>query len=350
MRAAGLVVQRTTALAPLPGKRAVAASARRSYVSVCGVRSSAIATAPEHSTFLQEVAGMEAPASLQALLSVLQAKGESVVSPYGARRGIIPLAIPLTETAEGEMTALLRWPTPASGMDVPVVRVKSFGVTLLAKSSEDFIHRALVEEDAAGTSSGRIAESAGEVGSILYRRGDFEASKSSSVDIYLMKKVGLFPDVFERLAMRHFVNGDNISALVTGEFYASKKHFPGFGRPFVFNAELMLKVGRKLEAKDAARCALRSPWWTLGSSYADVASIAGWGEEQIEFMRERVSEEGRREDLLKGKDLAQVAVDQAAFLLDLAAVDCSWDDVREQLANFYKEGGFDDVARFVGTV
>lgn len=69
---------------------------------------------------------------------------------------------------------------------------------------------------------------------------------------------------------------------------------------------LNVKVGRKLEAKDAARCALRSPWWTLGSSYADVASIAGWGEEQIEFMRERVSEEGRREDLLKGKDLAQV--------------------------------------------
>lgn len=65
-------------------------------------------------------------------------------------------------------------------------------------------------------------------------------------------------------------------------------------------------MGRKLEAKDAARCALRSPWWTLGSSYADVASIAGWGEEQIEFMRERVSDEGRREDLLKGKDLAQV--------------------------------------------
>ena len=48
--------------------------------------------------------------------------------------------------------------------------------------------------------------------------------------------------------------------------------------------------------------------------------------------------------------LMQVAVDQAAFLLDLAAVDCSWDDVREQLANFYKEGGFDDVARFVSTV
>lgn len=66
-------------------------------------------------------------------------------------------------------------------------------------------------------------------------------------------------------------------------------------------------MGRKLEAKDAARCALRSPWWTLGSWYADVANIAGWGEEQIEFMRERLTEEGRREDLLKGKSLEQVS-------------------------------------------
>lgn len=48
--------------------------------------------------------------------------------------------------------------------------------------------------------------------------------------------------------------------------------------------------------------------------------------------------------------LIQVAVDQAAFLLDLAAVDCTWDDVREQLANFYKEGGFEEISRFVSTI
>lgn len=64
----------------------------------------------------------------------------------------------------------------------------------------------------------------------------------ASVDVYLMKKVGLFPDVFERLAMRHLERGDEVSALVTGEFYANKKHFPGFGRPLVFNAELLLRV------------------------------------------------------------------------------------------------------------
>jgi hypothetical protein len=32
-----------------------------------------------------------------------------------------------------------------------------------------------------------------------------------------------------------------VSALVTGEIYTKKKHFPGFARPFAFNAEVMLK-------------------------------------------------------------------------------------------------------------
>lgn len=31
-----------------------------------------------------------------------------------------------------------------------------------------------------------------------------------------------------------------VSAMVTGEFY-TRGHFPGFGRPFVFNAEILLK-------------------------------------------------------------------------------------------------------------
>ena len=29
--------------------------------------------------------------------------------------------------------------------------------------------------------------------------------------------------------------------MVTGEFYTKKEHFPGFGRPYVFNAEILLK-------------------------------------------------------------------------------------------------------------
>ncbi len=43
-------------------------------------------------------------------------------------------------------------------------------------------------------------------------------------------------------------------------------------------------------------------------------------------------------------------MDQAAFLLDLAATNGSWDDVREQLATFYKEAGLEEMSRFVATV
>lgn len=32
---------------------------------------------------------------------------------------------------------------------------------------------------------------------------------------------------------------------MTGEFYTKKDLFPGFGRPFVFNAEIMLKLVEK---------------------------------------------------------------------------------------------------------
>ncbi len=70
---------------------------------------------------------------------------------------------------------------------------------------------------------------------------------------------------------------------------------------------VFLQIGRKAEAREAARIALKSPWWTLGCSYSVVAAIAGWGDEQIEFMRERVTEQGRQEDLLKGKTPAQVS-------------------------------------------
>ncbi len=222
---------------------------KRSY-SCChhgAVRSSIATTeAADHAAFVKDIAGVEPPSSLQCLLDVLQAKGEKISSPYN-RKGILPLVVPLSENREGELTALLRWPTPSADMDMPVVRVRSYGVQLLAKSSEEYIHRALVEEDTTTSSSSGseeypLASRTGEFGSSLYRKGDYAASQMASVDVYLMKKVGLFPDVFERLAMRHLERGDEVSALVTGEFYANKKHFPGFGRPLVFNAELLLRV------------------------------------------------------------------------------------------------------------
>lgn len=135
--------------------------------------------------------------------------------------------------------------------------------------------------------------------------------------------------------------------MVTGEFYTKKDLFPGFGRPFAFYAEILLRVGRASEAKDAARVALKSPWWTLGCAYEEVAQIAQWEDEQIEYIKEKVSEEGKQEDIKKGKAPAQVSLDEAAFLLDLASVEGTWSDYLERIAECYKEAGLDEIARFI---
>ncbi|KAH9663643.1 protein IN CHLOROPLAST ATPASE BIOGENESIS [Citrus sinensis] len=279
--------------------------------------------------------------------------GESIISP-GAKQGLIPLAIPLAKSSSDALTALLRWPTAPPGMEMPVVEVWKHGVRLLAKnvhmhSVDQFIHRILVEEDAKNLleSSGMLFHVAAEAGEKLYKKGNFAKSQISDIDVYLLRKVGLFPDVLERKVMQHFAKGDHVSALVTGEFYTKKEHFPGFARPFVFNAEILLKVGRNLEAKDAARGALKLPWWTLGCKYQEVADIAQWEDDQIDYIKEKVTAEGKQEDLNKGKTHSQVALDEAAFLLDLASVEGTWDDSAERIAECYEQAGLHDITAFV---
>ncbi|XP_038726212.1 protein IN CHLOROPLAST ATPASE BIOGENESIS, chloroplastic-like isoform X2 [Tripterygium wilfordii] len=301
-----------------------------------------------HISFIRDVAVTQPPENLQYLLKMLQTRGETIISP-GSRQGLIPLVIPLSANLSGAVTALLRWPTAPAGMEMPVVEVRKHGVWLLAKNVDQYIHRILVEEDAKNLSesNGALFHASSEAGKKLYRRGGFAESQISNVDIYLLKEVGLFPDVLERKVKRHFEQGDQVSAMVTGEFYTKKDLFPGFGRPYVFNAEVLMKVGRISESKDAARVALKSPWWTLGCEYQEVATIAHWEDEQIEYMEEKVTEEGRQEDLKKGKAPAQIALDEAAFLLDLASIEGSWDNCLERVAECYKEAGLNEIARFV---
>ncbi|KAB5547829.1 hypothetical protein DKX38_011235 [Salix brachista] len=337
---------------------------------------------PDHISFIKEVAATQPPKHLSHLLRMLKTKGESIVSPRSTK-GLFPLAIPLARSSSDAVTALLRWPTPPPGMEMPVVEVRKHGVWLLAKTVDQYINRILVEEDAdiSSEANADLFLAAADAGDNLYTKGDYAKSHILDLDAYLLKKVGLFPDVIERKVMLHLQKGDHISALVTGEFYAKKKHFPGFARPFAFNAEVMLKIGRKLEAKDAARGALKSPWWTLGCRYQawaaqiispyhfivlccvfssfldfillrlesiqDVAQIAQWEDEQIEYIKEKMTVEGRQEDLNKGKEPAQIALDEAAFLLDLASVEGTWDETAEQVAECYKQAGLHDVARFI---
>ena len=43
----------------------------------------------------------------------------------------------------------------------------------------------------------------------------------------------------------------------------------------------------------------------------------------------------------------QVALDEAAFLLDLASVEGTWDDNLERIAECYQEAGLHEIAKFV---
>ncbi|RIA04770.1 hypothetical protein BRARA_K00963 [Brassica rapa] len=297
-----------------------------------------------HVSFIKEVAVTEPPTHLQHLLKVLQTRGETIISP-GTKQGLIPLAIPLSKDSSGSVTALLRWPTAPPGLDMPVVEVWRSGVRLIARNVDEYIHRILVEEDAQEMSELYIASA--EAGEKLYKKGAFAESQIDNLDVYVLKKVGLFPDVLEKKVLRHFDEGDHVSAMVTGEFYTRKDLFPGFGRPFVYYANILQKVGRDSEAKEAARVALKSPWWTLGCPYEEVASIAQWEDEQIEFIREKVSDEGRFEDLKKGKDPIQVALDVAAFLLDLASIEGTWSESLHHIAKCYEEAGLKDMSNFI---
>ncbi|KAE8722397.1 hypothetical protein F3Y22_tig00014064pilonHSYRG00099 [Hibiscus syriacus] len=300
----------------------------------------------EHISFIKEVTATQPPEHLCQLLGILNARGESILSPR-AKQGLMPLAIPLWKNSSGTITALLRWPTAPIGMEMPVVEVCKHGVWLLAKnffampaylpyivfislslkSVDQFIHRILVNEDANSCQfRDELFHAASDAGDKFYKRGDFSKSGITDIDVYLLRKV---------------------SALVTGEFYTGKEHFPGFARPFVFNAQLLQKVGRNLEAKDTARGALKSPWWTLGCKYHEVARVAEWEDEQIEYRNKKLTEESRIEDLNRGKPPFQIALDEAAFLLDLTSVEETWDNSLEQIADCYKEAGLHDMARFV---
>nr|ACN31896.1 unknown [Zea mays] len=325
-------VSRAAFASVLIGPRTLGASL---VAARCASSSAAAAvTAYDHASFVKEIAATDPPEHLNSLLNVLQARGEKIVSP-GAKRGLIPCVVPLSESPAGDLTSLLRWPTAPTGY----TKYTAIFISM-------YIHRILVEADFSAGTGDDLWAAVGEAGKNLYAKGEFKESQVADLDVYLLKKVGLFPDVIERKTLRHLEKGDNVSALITGEFY-TRDQFPGFGRPFVFNAEIFKRVGRTSEAKDSARVALKSPWWTLGCSYEEAAELAGWEDEQLEFIREKVTEEGKREDLKRGKAPEQVILDEAAFLMDLASVDGNWDEVVDRIAECYREAGLHDIANFI---
>ena len=71
------------------------------------------------------------------------------------------------------------------------------------------IGRLLVEDDISGP--GPSAEAAGPDGASLYAPGEINTSgMASKPQLYIIKKVGMFPDVSEALALGHLKRGDTV--------------------------------------------------------------------------------------------------------------------------------------------
>lgn len=242
-------------------------------------------------------------------------------------------------------------------------------VTLIARSIDEYIHRALVEEEHHNNSNNikdnnGVSEAAEGAGLDLYPTGDYTNSKSPSLNAYLTKQVGMFPDVVEALTAVHLSKEDTMSALITSEWYMKGSHFPNWGRPYEFASQLMDKVGRGEEARDVARIALRMPWWTLRDGYQGLRDVGkmmgsnhGGGTGGCDEVRRMLANQDEMSNggMLPGlktnvKTKKQEALEEADWLLNKAgAGEVGWDDdgFRDVLAGWYKEAGLREVAEFV---
>ncbi|KAI3431528.1 hypothetical protein D9Q98_004578 [Chlorella vulgaris] len=351
---------------------------RRQHAGRAALPVRASAVVAEHVRYLNEVAVVSGRPKVETLLRVLEAQGHTIVSPAD-RQGLHPLLIPLAQrhpqqqqqqqqqqsqaqtqqgggaaapAASAALVCLLRWPEGHTGMELPVVAQAREGtqVQLLARSLEEYLHRALAEDEEGGGGGG-VAAAAGSDGAGLYEAGSLAASGLPSLDAYLARKAGMFPDVAERLALGHLAKGDSMSALITGEWYMRSSQFPGWGRPYEFNSQLMARMGRAEEARDVARLSLRMPWWSFADGYSgmrDAAGLQGGAGE----VRAALEGQDQMSDMPGMKTVIktdkQLEIEEADWLMNAAAAgETGWDAIRPAVADRYAAAGLTGVADFI---
>lgn len=115
-------------------------------------------------------------------------------------------------------------PRTPQTMPLPVVRMTrgAVGMTLVARSVDELLHRLLAEEDYgaadAGATAGRpLLAAAGPDAEGLFKAGDVAAAGlgggkggQQGLALYLIRKAGMYPDVCEQLALGHLARGDKV--------------------------------------------------------------------------------------------------------------------------------------------
>eukprot|EP00186_Timspurckia_oligopyrenoides_P004025 CAMPEP_0182451846 /NCGR_PEP_ID=MMETSP1172-20130603/43943_1 /TAXON_ID=708627 /ORGANISM="Timspurckia oligopyrenoides, Strain CCMP3278" /LENGTH=330 /DNA_ID=CAMNT_0024649653 /DNA_START=155 /DNA_END=1147 /DNA_ORIENTATION=+ len=311
--------------------------------------------AKEVSSYITQECAYNEPQHLHALLLALHLNGETLIeSPTKLDSIDHPFIIPLARdpTTNVADAAFLRWPTPPSSgeMPLPIVAVSTKSpsqLTLLANSSSEYVHRYLAYFD-----FNELHEEFDLLHAAapdLYEKGAVVKNGMGLLG-YLLLKVGAFPDVYQATTERHLKNEDEQSGLITVEKMASS--FPGWGYSHAYNARLLLKLGRELEARDAARFAIHLPLWTLDDSLSEIAKIAGYQEvESLKKMFRGLSLDPRDSEVAQGKAVEQVALDRAAYVLDRVVAeddDKRWSrEVKEELAALYGIARLPEIAKFV---
>jgi hypothetical protein len=323
------------------------------------------ASATEHSEYVRVNASVtEGLPAVNALIRVLQSLGGELLDP-SERRGMNPLLVPLVKREDGAVVALLRLPQTVSvqGMSVVQTRPESSSyLELLGRSPDEFIHRALAEEDynngQIGAPERPVAEAASDYGLRLYEQGNVERSGLPSLNAYIARRVGMFLDVSEALVQAHFEKNDPMSALITAEWYMRDGQFPNWGKPYEYVSDLMIdRLNRKEEGRDIARLALKSPWWTLEKGFEHARKNSGLAGDPDAIRSILMEQEEANMSAMQGgsktnhKTSREQYLDDASHLLNkVAAGELAWSDILSELELKYELAGLIDMARFVAMI
>jgi hypothetical protein len=303
--------------------------------------------------FLRNLASIEPPKETNCLVWSLVDQKKKLLDPLD-RSQLHPFLVPLAVDEDSDdIICFLRWPTPPSDMPLPVVKASCSSKTLvlLSNSAKAYVQRylATLEAQQLGVSSSNHNNNNHIIHYLkdLYTPGSFSKS-GLTLEQFLIRDIGPFPDVYEHLATKHLELEKPQSALITCEKAAVS--FPGWGRSRYFHSCVLQKLNRLQEARDVARAALQLPLWTLNYDVFQVGSVAGFHTPETSFPQiyRKLAEDKRQKDIENGKPKEQVALDRAAFLLDVAFLeDASYQDMKSLLAQLYEEANLPDIARFV---
>lgn len=280
-------------------------------------------------------------------------------------RYICGLRRPSSSTEDGQDHTNPNSPLPIveGGIDLP-------GMKLLALNSELLMRRIAAEADHVGGDKGsEIVEiyndGLGEGKLIdsgldtLYESGSVE-KLGYGPEKYALLRIGPFPDLYENMTNQHMSRNDEASALIAAE--AANGKFTGFGSTFAFYSQLLSTLpNREDESKDAARVCLRLPLPSVALTREDLANVsrnAGLAADddgidecmtKMQDMYEKIRRyEQDQEDSDSGKTAEQIALDEANYLIDTAALTGrKWREIREELAEIYGDAGQDNMAEFV---